>query len=156
MKKTLPIFIIILMVAAGGAFYGGMLYGKSTKTVRGNFQDFANLTPEQRQQRLQEMGVNGGGRVGGGQGGGFVAGEIITKDDKSITIKLRDGGSKIIFFGTAIEVSKFTNGVASDLEVGKTVSVSGVANSDGSITAQSIQIRPISATAPTSTPANQQ
>lgn len=132
MKKILPI-IIALIIIGGGAFYGGMKYTGS-RSPAGQFSR-GDLS-------------NAGGRVlfggpGGQRGGaGFVAGEILSKDDKSITIKLPDGGSKIVFFSDSTEIAKSVNGSISDLEVGKTVTANGTANSDGSITAQSIQLGP--------------
>jgi hypothetical protein len=141
MKKPLPIFIIILLVVGAGAFYGGMEYQQNKNPLsQGDFQNFRNLSPEERQARLQQFGANGiRGQGGVRADGGFVNGEIIAKDDKSITVKLRDGGSKIVFYSDSTEVSKFVNGTDSDLEVGKTIIVTGKANQDGSITAQSIQ-----------------
>ena len=148
MNKTLLLSIMaVVVVVGGGAFYGGMKYAQS-RNPRGQFSraDLQNLSPEERQQRLQELGVNGGagfrGGAGGGQrgGGGFTSGEIISKDDKSVTIKLRDGGSKIIFFSDSTEISKSAEGTSSDLEVGKSITVNGVANSDGSVTAETIQL----------------
>ena len=139
MKKIISIVLVIIVagVLAGGAFYGGMRYGEN-KTTQGISQE--------RQQRFQQMGasVSGatGGRPGNQAGSNFVAGEIISKDDKSITVKLLDGGSKIIFFSDTTEFDKFTTGSSSDLEVGKTVMITGKTNQDGSITAQSIQLRP--------------
>lgn len=142
MKKLIPIIIAVAVVVGGGSFYGGVKYGQS-KTSSGSTQrDFQNLLPQERQQRFQQMGANVGARSGQRvAGGGFVGGEIISKDDKSITLKLRDGGSKIIFFSEATIISKSASGSASDIEVGKSISVNGVANSDGSVTAQSIQLQ---------------
>jgi len=134
MKKLLPI-VIVAVIVGGLSFYGGMKYGQSSKQQAGlgqpSFQNF------------RQMGSNGTGRGSGvPSNGGFIGGEIIGKDDKSITVKLQDGGSKIVFYSDTTEVGKFTDGAAADLEIGKTVSVNGKTNSDGSITAQSIQIRP--------------
>ena len=138
MSKFIPIIAVALIVGAG-AFYGGMKYA-------------GNKTAADRQQRMQQFGGNAGGariRQSGGGQGGFAAGEILSKDDKSVTVKLQDarlpdwqGGSKIIFYSNATEVSKFIKGAISDLEAGKNVSVNGTANPDGSITAQTIQLRP--------------
>lgn len=145
MNKLIAIVIATAVVVGGGAFYGGMKYVQSQAPQR-NAQGFQNLSPEERQQRIQRFGGSGGGN--GGTRSGFTSGEILSKDDKSITIKMRDGGSKIIFYSDTTEISKFVNGSPSDLEIGKNVSVNGTANSDGSITAQSIQIRPAMPTQP--------
>src|SRR3989338_5136266 len=150
MNKLIAIVIATAVVVGGGAFFGGMKYAES-KSPRGrvsqaDFQNLQNLSPEERQQRLQELGANAGagfrGGAGGGQRGrgGFTAGEIIAKDDKSVTVKLRDGGSKIIFFSDSTEISKSAEGTSSDLEVGKSITVNGVANSEGSVTAETIQL----------------
>lgn len=150
MKKLVPIIIAIIMVGSG-AFYGGMKYAESNRSGRGglsqaDFQNLQNLSPEERQQRLQELGANIGGfraRTGGQQGGGFANGEIIAKDDETVTIKLHDGGSKIVFFSESTKLTKTTEGSLSNLEIGKTVLVSGKPNPDGSFTAETIQINPL-------------
>ena len=146
-KKALVIAIVALLIGGGGGFFGGMKYAQmQPSSVRAGFAQFQNLTPEQRQQMLQ----NGGGTVvrRGGSGANFVTGEILSKDDTSITVKLPDGGSKIVLFSDSTNIAKTDNGSSGDLTVGETVAASGTANSDGSITAQSIQIRPAGQTAP--------
>lgn len=135
-KKFLPIVIIILLIA-GAAFFGGMKYGQSKNSSR----RFSG----------QNMGTGGpaNGRAGNQAGGGLTSGEIISKDDpakdgagKSINVKLQNGSSKIVFYSDTTEVGKFVNGISSDLEIGKSVMITGTTNSDGSITAKSIQLRP--------------
>lgn len=156
-KTIIPIIILIALIFGGGGFYGGMKYNQSQPSNNAGAaanRDFGNLTPEQMQQRFQQMGANGGARPrqgSGGQGGGFATGEVISKDDKSITVKTPvlgqnanssgQGSTKIIFYSSSTEIGKSVSGAAADLEVGKTVTINGSANSDGSITAQSIQIR---------------
>ena len=142
------IAVVVAVVVGSGVFYGGMKYAQG----RGGRGNFTNLTPEQRQQLMANGSAgfrDGAGQGRGGMSGGFTVGEIISKDDKSITIKMPDGGSKIIFYSESTEVTKFTDGNSGDLIVGKTVSVNGSSNQDGSVTAQSIQLRP---NLPTPTP----
>ncbi len=128
MRKIIPIIIILIIAVGGGAFYGGIKYQQS-KTPR-----FQNLSSEQRQQFSQE-------RAGRGIGAGFLTGEVITKDEQSLTLKIPDGSSKIVFFSGSTEITKSTKGSLNDLEIGKTISINGTANQDGSITANSIQLR---------------
>jgi hypothetical protein len=135
MNKILLIIIaaVALIVVGGGAFYGGMMYGQNS--LRSSLQNFANLSPQQRQQ------LGGAFRRNNNGNNGFASGDIIANDDKSITVKLSNGSSKIVFFSGSTQISKSVSGSSSDLTTGKTVSVNGTANQDGSITAQSIQLR---------------
>lgn len=156
MDKKISIIIILAIITGAGAFYGGMKFQQSKGSgfiSPADFQNLRNLSPEERQQRFQQMGGSGAGlrgQFGGRNGGGVVTGEIISKDDpsasswqaKSVTVKLHDGGSKIVFYSDSTEIGKFASGTSADIEVGKSVMINGSANSDGSITAQSIQIRP--------------
>ena len=145
MKKVLPI-IIALIIIGGGTFYGGMKYTENKypeKAFSGSVPQ--NFSPEERQQKIQQMGVRGmglgSGKIGSQTDSGFATGEIISKDDQSVTIKFRDGGSKIIFYSDNTEVSKFVSGTSKDFEVGKSVVINGKTNQDGSITAELIQLR---------------
>ena len=156
MKKSLSIFVAAILVVGGGSFYGGMKYAQS-KAPQGRMSqvDFQNLSPEERQQRIRDFGTNVGGarlRQGFGGQGGFAAGEVISKDDssleqarygasKSVTVKLQNGGSRIIFLSDKTEITKSVKGLIQDLAVGKQITANGSANQDGSISAQSIQIR---------------
>jgi len=125
--KNISVVIIVIVLVGVGSFFSGMKYAQSNSPGQGG------LAPQERQARFLQRGTR--------NAGGFTAGQIIAKDDKSITIKLRDGGSKIIFYSDTTEVGKFTSGTVNDLEVGKTITVNGKTNSDGSVTADSIQIR---------------
>ncbi len=138
MKKNFLIMTIAVAIIVGGAcFYGGMKYGQSQALAQG------------RQAGAAGLGFVGG-RTGNQAGNNFTAGNIIAKDSNSITVKMTNGSSKIILYSNSTEISKFVAGTQDDLAVGKTVSITGTANQDGSMTAQSIQIRP--AITPTATP----
>ena len=90
-------------------------------------------------------------RAGGGfRAGNLVAGEILSASEGSITVKLRDGGSKIVFVPKTAAVTKSVGGTTADLIVGQSVMVSGATNQDGSVNAETIQIRP-NLPAPTNT-----
>ncbi len=116
--------IVAALIIAGGAFYGGMTYAKSQVPQRAGGM----------------MGARNGQRFMAGAN--FISGDVVAKDAQSVTVKLRDGNSRIVFYSTATDVGKFVAGSIDDVAVGKTVMVNGKTNTDGSVTAQSIQIRP--------------
>ncbi|MBI4450310.1 hypothetical protein HY634_04575 [Candidatus Uhrbacteria bacterium] len=154
MRKMLIRIAGALVVVGGAAFYGGMRYERmrpSLSTERGDAQNFRNLSPEEREQRRAQFGgAGGGGMVGrtGGRQGDAVIGEIIASNATSVTVKLRDGGTKTVLLADRTEIGKSIDGTRDDLVVGTMVFVNGSANSDGSVTAQSIQIRPSNTMAP--------
>ncbi len=141
-KKVVYIAVGIIVLAL--AFYAGMMVGKGQAGTSG---------PTFTQNGTRTGNFSGGnfaGRFAGSGSGTFVsrgaggmdAGTIIAKDAESITIKTRDGGSKIIFYNGSTQVMKTAAAAASDLSVGEEVNVLGSTNSDGSVSANSIQIRP--------------
>ncbi|MDD5547467.1 MAG: hypothetical protein PHN74_01000 [Candidatus Pacebacteria bacterium] len=142
-KKTLILVIVGVVLIGGAVFYGGMKCGQKSLTNRKGINNFSNLTDEQKQAGMQQFG-GGAGFAGGGahNGGGMVSGEIISKDDKGITVKLKDGGSKIVFIPESTIVTKNAAGSIEELKTGVQVLVSGTANTDGSVSAKSIQIIP--------------
>lgn len=129
MNKLISVVIAVAVVVGGGAFYAGMRYNDSKVQA-------------ERQARAQQFG--GGNNASRGQrgNGGFVSGEVIAKDDKSVTVKLQSGGSKIVLISDSTLVAKSVSGSLADVAAGEQVMVTGSPNADGSINAQSIQIRP--------------
>ena len=133
-KKLIVPLIVVALVIAGGSFFGGMVYGKSQAGGPGGNARGARTG----------MAAFGGGVQGQGRNaGGFISGDIVSKDATSLTVKTRDGSSKIVFFATSTKVSKMADGSMDDLAPGTTVTVMGTTNTDGSVTASQLQIRPV-------------
>ncbi len=135
MKSKNPIIVTIILVILVGsaAFFGGMQFQKSQRSIQ-----FAGLAGPQ--------GANGTFRRSGGATSPntqAVVGEILKSDATSITVKSQDGSSKIILLSDSTAVNKQATGSKDDLKTGEKVAVFGKSNSDGSITAQNVQLNPM-------------
>ena len=130
-KKNIVIVVVVALVFASGGFFGGMKYQQSKTPTRGGGQ-FA-------------FGA-GGQRRAGAAGMGFVNGEVISQDTNSITVKNQNGGSQIVILAPSTTYRKAVDGTSGDVTTGKMVTVTGSTNSDGSLTAQNVQIRDASST----------
>lgn len=150
MKKSLLI-IAGFVVVAGSCFFGGMKYGQiksSEGPAFGNFQGSDGLSPEERQQFFQGDANEDFQPGSRGMSADSFSGEVIDKDEQSITIKLPDGGSKIVFFSGSTRISETKELSASDIEIGGQVMVIGEENSDGSYSADMIQVSPFALAQP--------
>ena len=140
MNKGILVLFFVIVGALG--FFGGLKYGQTPKAL-------AKLSSSK---LMQVFAANRGNRENdnsgrfaaraAGSNGNFVNGQILSQDDKSLTIKMADKSTKIVIFSDSTRVGKVADGSKSDLTTGEQVLVNGTANSDGSLTAQSIQIRP--------------
>lgn len=135
--------ILCVLVGLGAGFFGGVEYKNyQLKQMRGNFG--SNITGGQR--FIGRAGQNGGqgGTAGGNQAfrGGGVDGSIISMDDKSLTVKMPDGSTKIVLFSDSTKYSNTIDAARSDLKVGDNIAVFGTSNSDGSVTAETVQLNP--------------
>jgi hypothetical protein len=132
MRKNLIFISIAVAIIAGGAgFFGGIKY-QQTKT------------PAFFRQNGAVMGQRAGAGNGNANRAGFrpVSGEIISADSNSITVKLSDGSSKIVLVNDQTVINKAETASKDDLKLNETVAVFGQDNSDGSVTAQNIQLNP--------------
>lgn len=134
MQNKLVLPIALLIAGLGAGFLGGMQFRNyQLQKMRGNFG--ANGT-------FQRFMGNRTGQNGGMMGRGGVIGSILSMDDKSITVKMQDGSTKIVLFSDATTYENTATAAKTDLKVGQNVAVFGAANSDGSVTASSVQINP--------------
>ncbi len=124
-NNIIVIIVVVVLLAGGGGFFAGMKYQQSKNPRSGNFQGNRNGQIQQRNQGFRP-----------------VNGEIISSDDKSITVKLQDGSSKIILLTDTTSFNKSAEGSKADIKVGEKVAVFGTENSDGSVTAQNVQLNP--------------
>ena len=144
-NKNIIVAVVITAVISGGAgFYAGKSIGSPTSPSASFGQ---NMQGGQFGQGMPG-GLGANGRTGASRmGGGFVSGEIIAKDDTSITVETKGGqsgqaSSKIVFLSGSTEISKSAEGTPSDLVIGQQITTTGTTNTDGSLTAKTVQIRP--------------
>jgi hypothetical protein len=132
-KKNIAYGVVIAVVALGIGFYGGTAYAASKTPARGAFAAGAAGG-------FAGSAARGGMRPGGA---GVASGTVLSEDASSITVKLANGSDEIILTSPSTTVAKSTAGSLSDVVVGSSVLVTGTPNSDGSLTASSIQLRPM-------------
>jgi len=130
-KNTAIIGAVLVAIVFFGAGYGVAHFTQAATPARsgGNFG---------------AMGTNGARTRGAAAfaGGGAVSGELLKKDGTSMSVKTRDGSTRLILLTPSTQATKMVTGTMDDIPVGSTVMVSGTANSDGSVTAQMVQLRP--------------
>jgi hypothetical protein len=139
-KKMWVWAVIIAILVAGAAFWGGMTYAQSQRTSTAASRFGAAGTAF--------AGRGGAGFAAGGAGGGTV-GTVIQVGNGTFTVQLPSStsttattGTKLVLFDDATQVQELETVPTSNIQVGQTVTVTGSANSDGSITATSVMVRP--------------
>lgn len=143
-KKMAAMILIAVLICVVG-FLGGMHYQKGKipqrgqAAISGNFGDRPENRPGMYDQENNKRGMLGNSN---GQDARPMVGSIIAADDKSITVQMQDGSSKIVLFSASMSVNKAAEAATADLKVGETVRVFGSTNSDGSVSAQNIQLNP--------------
>ena len=145
-KRRLPILtaILVLAVAAGGAFIAGAEvqkhYGKSSSAASGGagaasaFSAFAS--------RLRAGGAAPGGGRGlfaGGAGGG-TSGTVTLIKGSSLYVTDSTGNTVLVHTSPASRVTKTVSGSVQAIHPGDTVTVTGVQAKNGSYTAAAITI----------------
>jgi hypothetical protein len=131
-KEIIIIGLITAVIFGAGGFFAG------TKFQQGKRTGFM----AQGIQGINSQRVGNGQNTPGGFRGGNTSGEIISSDEKSITVKLTDGSSKIILLDDKMQINKASEATRDDLKIGEKVLIMATANSDGSVTAQNIQLNP--------------
>ena len=127
--------VVLVIIAAGAGFFGGMMYQKSQTSSFGGAMG----------QNVSRQGGNFAGRVGqNGQNQNFrpVRGQVLSMDNNSLTVKMSDGSTKIVVLSSSTSFAQSTKAALSDVKTGDTINVVGTQNSDGSVTAQDVQINP--------------
>ena len=133
MKTPIVVAVTILALIAG--FAGGYFFRNyQLSRLRSNFTG--------QFQRPGGAAINQDGNQMARLGGRPIVGEIISQDEKSITVKMEDESTKIVILSDSTIYSKTDTGNKDDLEVSSQVGVFGTENSDGSITAQNVQLNP--------------
>jgi hypothetical protein len=128
MKKYLVhiVWLVIAIVALGGGYFWGKAGATAARAGFAGAGVYGSST-----RRL----------AGGATGGGFTTGQIASFGNDSMTLQLANGNSQVVFYSSSTPVSEPTIVSPSTLKVGTAVMVGGTSNSDGSLTATTIQVR---------------
>jgi hypothetical protein len=130
-RKNIIQTLVISLLVGVISFLGGTQYQK-TKTPKFTAGQFQNRG---------EMPSGTQTRNGGNRGAEmFVNGEISGIDENTLTIKTRDGSSKIVVYSESTKINKTQEGLKEDLKTGEQALITGTQGADGIITAQNISI----------------
>lgn len=141
-NQKIVIACVITAVLAGGVGYvGGVKMSPLKRSVMFNSRSGQTMNLRNNNQNNQNgNGITNAPNMMGR--GGAITGEVIAKDNKSLTIKMSDGSSKIVIISDKTNYRMASESSLDKIEVGTKVATFGDSNSDGSTTATSIEINP--------------
>ncbi len=139
-NNSLLVTIMVAVIIGAVGFFAGVQYQKSQSPSFSAAAGGRDTSIQGRGGRFQ--GRRGSKTNGNAANRGAIIGKIINSDNNSITVQLRDGSSKIAVLSNNTTYETTSKASQSDLKNGDTVAVIGTTNSDGSITANSVQINP--------------
>ncbi len=141
-NPTLALSIVAIVSALLG-FFGGMKYQQTKVPTYARNRQNTTQGEMQNNNGNKQTGTMKNNRNGTGAGfGGMQIGTVSSIDDTSVTVKLQDGSSKIVILSGTTNYKTTIAASKSDLKIGDTVAVSGSTNTDGSVSAESIQLNP--------------
>lgn len=136
-KKLTVIWVIIAVAALAGGFFWGKSVGATSTTA-------ASRTGSGRF-ALGSSTAGFAGRTGfgvsGAAGGGFAVGQVLSLGSDSLVLQLANGNSENVFFSSSTQVIVPQPAPISSVQTGTMVMVTGTTNSDGSVTASTIELR---------------
>lgn len=134
MKMNIVKIITIALLVGAVGFFGGIKYQQSKGATTSRQAGGSTFVMRGGEGSDRNAVIRGGLKP--------VSGEIIASDDKSITVKLQDGSSRIVILSEKTQINKAEEAEKSELKQGEAVAVFGTENQDGSVTAQNIQLNP--------------
>jgi hypothetical protein len=144
-KSQTMLGLVLAIILIGASFFAGTKYAESRSPAGNRF-----VAGQQGGAGRGAFGAGGaGGQTGAagrnlfrGAGGNMTAGEVSKIENGILTLKTPDGGSKLIVMSSSTKVMQMSEINLDALKTSTPVMIMGTANSDGSVTAASIQIRP--------------
>ncbi|KKU82256.1 MAG: hypothetical protein UY10_C0039G0006 [Microgenomates group bacterium GW2011_GWA2_47_8] len=131
---------ILIACAVTAVVAGGLGYTFGSRMARvGRFADFGERNGARVMTNRDQNKQGSGGMMGRG---GALTGEVTAKDDKTLTIKLSDGSSKIVILADTTTYRTSTETGLDKVEVGTKVAAYGTTSTDGTTVATSIEINP--------------
>ena len=147
-STQIVIAIVLGLVLLGGGFAAGMTVGRSSETTAA-----ASASPSDAAGRFGQGGAGAAGRGGAGQAGGqqLLTGRVISVNDGSITVEVRQGGaqgasptvtSEIVLVGSSTRIVKTaeTDIKATDLKANDQIQIVGTTDATGSVSASAIVV----------------
>ncbi len=125
-KKTLVSAGLIVVIALG-MFYIGAEYEKGKLSKLNSTCSLGKAKKSSKKHSVVTPSANA------------ISGTITAKDDKTVTLKMADGTTKIVDYTAATTVGKNAKSTIADLVIGEEVTVSGQPNADGTFAADNIQ-----------------
>jgi len=124
--KVHIIWGLVAIVMLGGGFVGGKLSATASRPGFGGGVGLSNVATHRTTEGMTQ--------------GGFTSGQIAEITSSSITLQLPNGSSKVVFYSGLTTISEPKVVSSSALTTGITIMVGGTQNSDGSLSAQTIEV----------------
>ena len=131
----MAVVILVVAVVCGGVGYKVGSFGKPFGSAQGMLRTRGGGM-------MQGQGPSAGSEQArqAGQGRRHTEGEILSIDDKGVTVKLADGSSKIVLFSDSTTYALSSAVDKSKVVVGQKVDIVGDPNTDGSVSASEVRI----------------